>query len=311
MSEAQGAEIAAAEPSAGRLLREAREKQGLHIAALAAAIKVSQKKLELLEADRFGELPDATFTRALAQTVCRALKTDPTLVMRLLPPPAGHRLEHVGEGLNTPFRERPGALVQRDWTQTVASPVFWVVGLILLATAAVYLLPASIGALSTARPHAASAPPARAAVEPGMPPGASDLGASAISPLGVPAATSAEQAVAAVEPAWLPSSAVAAALDPGVDGAKVALAASASAGALPPGMLQLRSSAPSWVEVTDAQGKSLLSRLLRPGETVAVDGTPPLKLRIGNASGTQVTFRGQPTELQAFTRDNVARLELK
>lgn len=54
-----------------------------------------------------------------------------------------------------------------------------------------------------------------------------------------------------------------------------------------------------------------MSRLLHPGETVGVDGTPPLKLRIGNAAGTQVTFRGQPTELQAFTRDNVARLELK
>ncbi len=76
-------------------------------------------------------------------------------------------------------------------------------------------------------------------------------------------------------------------------------------------MLQLRSSAPSWVEVTDAQGKALVARLLHPGEVVGVDGTPPLKLRIGNAAGTQVIFRGQPTELQAFTRDNVARLELK
>ena len=66
MSEGAGAAASASAPSAGRLLREAREKQGLHIAALAAAIKVSPKKLELLESDRFDELPDATFTRALA-----------------------------------------------------------------------------------------------------------------------------------------------------------------------------------------------------------------------------------------------------
>jgi cytoskeleton protein RodZ len=59
-----------AAPSAGRLLREARERQGLHIAVLAASIKVTSKKLELLEADCFDALPDATFTRALAQTVC-------------------------------------------------------------------------------------------------------------------------------------------------------------------------------------------------------------------------------------------------
>ena len=108
MSEvAQAADTAA--PSAGRLLREARERQGLHIAALAAAIKVAPKKLELLEADRFDALPDATFTRALAQTVCRALKIDPAAVLVLLPPATvGHRLEHVGGGLNAPFRERPG-----------------------------------------------------------------------------------------------------------------------------------------------------------------------------------------------------------
>ena len=62
--------------TAGSLLRAAREKQGLHIAALAAAIKVSQRKLEALEGDRYDELPDATFTRALAQTVCRTLKVD-------------------------------------------------------------------------------------------------------------------------------------------------------------------------------------------------------------------------------------------
>ena len=72
--------------SAGALLRQARQAQGLHIAALAAAIKVTPRKLELLEADRYDELPDATFVRALAQTVCRSLKIDaaPVLGDRLL-----------------------------------------------------------------------------------------------------------------------------------------------------------------------------------------------------------------------------------
>ena len=54
-------------PTAGTLLRAAREKQGLHIAALAAAIKVSPRKLDALENDRWHELPDATFVRALAR----------------------------------------------------------------------------------------------------------------------------------------------------------------------------------------------------------------------------------------------------
>ena len=55
---------------AGALLRAARQQQGLHIAALAASIKVTPAKLEALESGRIQELPDATFTRALALTVC-------------------------------------------------------------------------------------------------------------------------------------------------------------------------------------------------------------------------------------------------
>jgi cytoskeleton protein RodZ len=312
MSEPPETAAPAPKPSAGRLLREAREKQGLHIAALAAAIKVTPKKLELLESDRFAELPDATFTRALAQTVCRALKTDPAPVMQLLPPPPGHRLEHVGEGLNTPFRERPGALVQRDWLQTAASPVFWIVGLLLVATATLYFLPSSLGALGTVRQRPASAPSPRAAVEPGMPPDVGNAGASApADTIGFAAlAASAAQPVSGVT---APSLALPVAASGSADGAHPtpSLAAEQASAALPAAMLQLRVSAASWVEVTDAQGKALVARLLHPGEVVGVDGAPPLKLRIGNAAGTQVIFRGQPTELQAYTRDNVARLELK
>src|SRR5204862_5204025 len=158
--------------SAGRLLREARERQGLHIAALAASIKVTQKKLELLEADRFDALPDATFTRALAQTVCRALKIDPAAVLGLLPPAGGYRLEQLGEGLNAPFRERPGALVQRDGAGFAFGWVFWLTTLILVAAAVVYFLPPAwldaIGwrGLVAAPGHAGSAEPARAIAPP-------------------------------------------------------------------------------------------------------------------------------------------------
>jgi cytoskeleton protein RodZ len=315
MSEPQEAPAPApaSKPTAGRLLREAREKQGLHIAALAAAIKVSPKKLELLESDRFDELPDTTFTRALAQTVCRALKVDAAPVMQLLPPPSGHRLEHVGEGLNTPFRERPGALVQRDWMQIATSPVFWIVGLILVATATVYLLPASVSSLATARSRPASAPLAHAAIEPGMPPDGPETAAATSVPVVEPRASAVERMAGLADIASAPRAAsLADVAEPAASAAANPLPLPASMpDALPAGMLQLRSSSASWVEVTDGRGKPLLSRLLRPGEAVGVDGTPPLKVRIGNAAATQVTFRGQPTELQAFTRDNVARLELR
>jgi cytoskeleton protein RodZ len=126
--------------SAGSILRDARQAQGLHIAALAASIKVSQKKLEALEADRFDELPDATFTRALAQTVCRSLKIDPAPVLALLPQLSGYRLEQVAEGINAPFRDRPGRREPKEWA-SAASPAVWGALFLLLAAAVVYLLP--------------------------------------------------------------------------------------------------------------------------------------------------------------------------
>ena len=77
------------------------------------------------------------------------------------------------------------------------------------------------------------------------------------------------------------------------------------------GVLQLRTTAPSWVEVVDASGQAIVGRLVQPGEALSLDGAMPFKLRIGNATGTQVLFRGQPVPLAPYTRDNVARFELK
>ena len=54
--------------TAGGLLREARQASGMHIAALAGALKVPVSKLEALEADNFRELPDTVFVRALASS---------------------------------------------------------------------------------------------------------------------------------------------------------------------------------------------------------------------------------------------------
>jgi cytoskeleton protein RodZ len=301
------AAAAGAAPSAGRLLREARERQGLHIAALAAAIKVAPKKLELLEADRFEALPDATFTRALAQTVCRALKVDPAPVLSLLPPPLGQRLEHVGTGLNAPFRERPGAGVLRDGSTLRLSPVVWLSALFLIAAVALYFAPSGLLGI----PHWRGQASATAA-------GASQAAASAPS-----ADASAAQTAAAPEPAEsVQPSAQASpptiATTSGPNGTATIMAPepeplSTAGDAAPavPGVIQLRATAPSWIEVTDGSGRSLVARLVQPGETIDLEGAAPFRVRIGNAAATRVKFRGQPMELAAYTRDNVARLELK
>lgn len=76
-------------------------------------------------------------------------------------------------------------------------------------------------------------------------------------------------------------------------------------------VVQLHARAPSWVEVVDARSKVLIGRTLAAGEAVGLDGVLPLRVKIGNAKATELSFRGRPVDLEAVARDNVARLELK
>lgn len=292
--------VSGAAPSAGTLLRTARQAQGLHIAALAASIKVSQRKLELLEADRLSELPDATFARALAQTICRSLKIDPAPVLAALPRAPGYRLDAVDGGINTPFRDRPGRHEPVGFS-ALTSPAVWVTALIAAAALLVLLMPAD-WALSI-QSAISSPPPA--------PPAASTpvvVAAVAVEPL--------LAVVAPVDAAVAPTDAASAALA-GVAASAVAVESAASAasaaalGAVEEGPLQLKASASTWVEVVDGQSKVVVSRMLQSGEALALDGVAPFKLKIGNAAGIEVAFRGQAVNLAPATRDNVARLELK
>jgi len=280
--------------TAGGMLRAAREKQGLHIAALAAAIKVSPRKLDALENDRHDELPDATFVRALAQTVCRTLKIDAKPVLDLLPPAPSVALEPGSGGLGTPFRERPGR-IEPGLSPSNVRPLVWAAAVLVLLALAVYFAPTSWWAVFSRAASVArdTTPVTLTAPVPVVVPAAVDAAASAAAAVVTPPVPDTAASQVMVETVFSAPPA-----DP-----------SASAPALA-GILQLRCTEESWVEVRDARGQSLLSRNVQSGESVGLDGALPLRVTIGNAAATQLAFRGQPVNLASRTRDNVARLEL-
>ena len=286
--------------SAGRLLRQAREAQGLHLAALAGAIKVAPNKLEALEADRYDQLVDATFARALAQTVCRFLKLDAAPVLALLPRPGANRLGEVGQNLNAPFYEAQGPASGGDYSG-LARPAVWGPLLLLIIAAAVYLMPHDwLRSFEILRARDRSAPAVAAA------------GVSQVATVveAVPSTTAPETAVPAPTPVPAPpDTASPTAAPPAAPVAPVDTAASASTAASKP--LQMRVSAPSWIEVIDGRGQSLIARTVEPSENIELDGPAPLKVKIGNAVATAVVFRGRAVELAPFTRGNLARFELQ
>ena len=289
--------------SAGALLRAAREKQGLHIAALATSIKVAPRKLEALENDRYDQLPGVAFTRALAQTVCRSLRIDPLPVLALLPRADAAELDQVGGSLNAPFRDRSsrggGGLAA-----VAPAPLVWAGLALLLAALLTYFVPAAW--------YTPSEAPARAQVVAPPAPVVAALPASAAADVAQVAA-SAMAAVTSVAtvPEVIPT-VVAAASAPQVEITYTTPSAQAQSSApVMASMLQLSTSESSWVEVRDAGGRILFSRTVLPGEAVGLDGALPMRLTVGNVSVTQATFRGQAVDLAAAARDKVARVELK
>jgi cytoskeleton protein RodZ len=307
-------QAAAAGDSAGSLLRHARQAQGLHIAALAAMIKVTPRKLEALESDRYDELPDATFTRALAQAVCRALKIDAGPVLSRLPSGGSASLEPVAGGLNAPLR--PARVGRREAVSDGVSfsrPVLWAAGL-LVAAALIYLLPANL--LPTRwleRDSGASAPrPGEVASTPAAPVPAPVASAFTPQPAASAFMPAHEAASAPAAAASVPSVAAPAASAPVAAAAPMATPLAAPASAAAPaagGLLAINTSGPSWIEVQDASGKMLLSRTVQAGETVQLDGAVPLRVKVGNAAVTRMNFRGQPVPMAS--KDNVVRVELK
>ena len=306
-------EVRDAPLSAGAMLRQAREGCGLHIAALAVAMKVPVKKLEALEADRLDLLPDAVFVRALASAMCRALKIDPAPVLEKLPQSQAPKLDTESRAINTPFHAS-GESAGLALPQMLRNPAAAVVLVLLVGALAVALWPDAQDEepLAAPSPAALLAPATSEAVSANPPPA---------NPQDVPA-TPFQDAGSAKEPA-VPARAGAvpvqlAAAAPSGPGQAASERDAAAAGtgrvmgaALGTGVVAFRVKGASWIEVTDAKGTVQLRRTLQSGESAEASGALPLSVTVGKADVTSVEVRGKPFSLSDLARDNVARFEVK
>ena len=283
--------------SPGTMLRQAREAAGLQVEALAVALKVPPRKLEALEADRFDQLPDAVFVRALAASVCRNLRVDPAPILERLPATARPRLASAEGGINAPFRSpRDGA--GPSWIEHFSRPALLAVFALLLGALVLILLP------SHRDDVAAAFEPAPAPVE-----------GAALPPAAEPATVNAaSSATTAVSP-----SATAALAEPGATSAPARRAASAALAEVPAasgaaaseGIVVFKVKAASWIQVTDAKGAVPLRKLLAAGESAAASGALPLTVTVGSVDATEVQVRGKRFDMASVARDNVARFEVK
>jgi cytoskeleton protein RodZ len=282
--------------SAGDMLRQAREAHGLHLDMVAAALKVTPQKLAALESDDIEALPDPVFARALAASVCRALRIDPAPVLAKLPgaQPAG-----LAQADRTMSRALPSQVRTGNASSGLPSrALLTVVVLLLVGAAVLFWLPQSIfdrvgeaisqitsrSETSEASTPASQAPSVRGQVGSVV---------EAVQPA-VPLAAAPSQSTPAVP--------APAATTPPVE-------APASAGA---DLIVFVAREDSWITVNDSTGKSLLRRTVQAGETVGLSGALPLSVVVGRASGVDVQVRGKAFDLKPVTRGGgVARFEVK
>lgn len=74
--------------------------------------------------------------------------------------------------------------------------------------------------------------------------------------------------------------------------------------------VELAFTGPCWVDIRDSTGEVLLFGEMGRGSREQLGGTPPYSLVLGNAAAVELTVAGQPYDLDAVARGNVARFQL-
>ena len=125
---------------AGVMLRQVREAAGIDADLLANALKVPLYRIEALEAGRLELLPDITFARGLAASICRHLGGDAAAVLACMPTSRHGLYSPASNAGYAPFHRAS------DWPASLLShlfsrPVLIILALLALGAAALSLLP--------------------------------------------------------------------------------------------------------------------------------------------------------------------------
>jgi cytoskeleton protein RodZ len=295
-------DIAADNPvrTPGPVLAAERERQGLSRADVAQRLRISASQVEAMENDDFARLPRGTFLRGFVRNYAKALGLDPTELVReldlvqprvsapgIVVPTQNIRFDPLGERFSSPYVK----------ATMVAATV------VVLAFAALYwwffMRPGTAAGTVTAvkKPAIEVSQPI-----PTLQPEPVRQGAAQVEqvPVAQPAST------IAPAPAFARTEAAASAAP------ARAKPAPPENEPLPPGstLLRFSFSEASWVEIKDARGKTLISKINAKGSLAEVAGKPPFTVWIGNAPEVKMLYNGNEFDLAPHTRAAVARFTL-
>ncbi|MGQ7956549.1 RodZ domain-containing protein [Pseudomonas sp. SP16.1] len=323
----------------GESLRQAREDRGWSVAEVAGQLNLTAQRLSQLEAGDFDKLPGTTFARGYIRAYAKLLGLDQARLVLQFDQFTG--TDATGSDVHSLGRiEEPVR-----YSQSILRLVSFVLLLALVGAGFLWwqeqgrpgagLVERGIehveveGADGTTQVHSLAEPEDQAVVAAQgeeqisplplpIEPGESAEGASEAEPPAGESAAAGDEAVAELPEAPaqdIPSqpqasaaeSAAPAAVEPAPAAAEPAAPVAVAPGQ---GALTLQFTADCWTQVTDANGKVLVSALKRSGERLELSGKAPMELRLGFARGAQVSYNGEAVDVSPFITGETARLKL-
>lgn len=270
----------------GARLKAARQSRGMDMQACGRALRLPVRVLERLEAGDFGKPEDHVFTRGALQSYARLLGVPGFAVeaaLRVAVPQQQPALVPTGTALRGNWLQRYGAAgTYIVLTAFVAVPLVWL-GL--------------RGGLDNQLTRIAPLDRAPAASAPAR-----------VHPTKAPAETGQELPLMA---SMTPFSAMSLDSAPATgDKAAVSDAAAHAGPQAGDHVLSLSAHGDTWMEVADANGKTLASGMLHAGDTRSYHSSSALNVTLGNADAVDVESDGKPLSLDAYRHANVARFQV-
>ncbi|MDE0178531.1 MAG: DUF4115 domain-containing protein [Gammaproteobacteria bacterium] len=321
----------------GPALRAAREKAGLSVVEIANALKVTERTVNALEAERYEDLPPRPYVRGYVRRYARLVGLDATTVA------VGSDTVEAESVLPAVVPRSRWALfddfARESWGLVYGSIVL--VFVILIGGALWWAwqggnveqaVPAAVP--NTARadppPTAAASPPTpevapeAVATEQGDPvpklesapdgqgePAPALESTPAVQGEPAPALASTAAVPESSEPGGtVPAPAEAAAVEPGVVDADTDEPATDDDALAGPDRITFVFEGDCWVEVRALDGDLLHGDLGRDGETATVRGRAPFSVLLGNPAVVDVTFNGERVSVDPVRPGQVARFEV-
>ncbi|MGZ5202559.1 MAG: helix-turn-helix domain-containing protein [Telluria sp.] len=317
----------------GKALAAQREAMGWTVEQVAEQLKLAVRQVIALEAGDYASLPGPAVVRGFVRAYAKIVRLDPAPLVAMIPMESATPAETA----TVTRPQKPATFSESSrfplHGKRSSLPIGWIAIAVAVVAAAAAAWHFGLVPHGKGEAPAASSPletPATNGTQPGTT--SEPLQKPDVPLISVPGQTNpapagdVQPANGAAQPsngAAAPAAGAAPAGGAGTGAAAAPAPASAQPAAVKPPVLAATETAvpanalvlnvneDSWIQVSTADGKKLLSRLVKAGSTETVAVEQPVTVIVGNPKGVSATLRGAAVALPMLPGKTVARVSLK